>query len=104
MPHFGIDNVEVSVRSTAPTIVPKDWREEITLAEREQPIERGSRIDFEIPFAGRTSVNALIGRRDVWFAHFGAANKSTGAVTLSYGTDSTIGDDRFQRDLTNGAA
>ena len=59
MPHFGIDNVEVSVRSTAPTIVPKDRREEITLAEREQPIERGSRIDFEIPFAGRTSVGAF---------------------------------------------
>lgn len=56
MPHFGIDNVEVSVRSTAPTIVLKDRPEEVRLASKDRPTGRGTRIDFEVTSPGRTSV------------------------------------------------
>lgn len=56
MPHFGIDNVVVSVRSTAPTIDPVDRAEDMRAAKAVPLAESGSLIEFDAPAAGRTSL------------------------------------------------
>lgn len=56
MPHFGIDNVVVSVRSTAPVITPVDRPQDRLFALNNPPTMRGSLINFEVLSQGRTSV------------------------------------------------
>ena len=56
MPHFGIDNVRVSVRSTAPTIDPVDRPAEIQLAAKTPPPAAPATIEFEAADVSRHSV------------------------------------------------
>lgn len=56
MPHFGIDNVRVSVRSTAPTIDPIDRPEDIRLAKAKPIVDRSTQIRFQASDAERHSV------------------------------------------------
>lgn len=59
MPRFGIDNVRVSVRSTAPMISPADRPEEDRLATKSKPAERSTEIRFELKNAGRASLGVF---------------------------------------------
>ena len=59
MPHFAIDNVEVSIRSTAPVITPVDRREDVRFAEAHPPRNRGIAIGFDVPVKGRTSIGVF---------------------------------------------
>lgn len=61
MPDFGIDNVEVAVRSTAPTIVPADRPDDIQLAAQHPPDRTETRIDLEVTSPGRTSLGIFDG-------------------------------------------
>jgi hypothetical protein len=56
MPHFGIDNVEVSIRSTAPTIIPIDRPEDIEAVDRQPQRRQGEQISFDVTSSGRTSL------------------------------------------------
>ena len=56
MPEFGIDNVRVSVRSTAPTIIPKDDPNEMRLAKHAPQELMGTQIPFELNAAGKVSL------------------------------------------------
>ncbi|MHC4878883.1 MAG: hypothetical protein ACYTGL_20730, partial [Planctomycetota bacterium] len=56
MPPFGVDNVRVSVRSTAPVIVPADRPEEIRLASSLPRRNSDVAIDFSIEQPGRVSL------------------------------------------------
>lgn len=56
MPPFGIDNVEVAVRSTAPIIVPADRSEQIQPMAARRPRPNETKIEFELPPVGRISV------------------------------------------------
>lgn len=49
MPHFGIDNVRISVRSTAPTIELVDHPDEIAAAARNTPNPTSTTIEFQPP-------------------------------------------------------
>jgi hypothetical protein len=56
MPHFGIHNVRVSVRSAAPVIEPFDRPDEIRLAARNRPADAATRIGFRLENAGKGSL------------------------------------------------
>ena len=59
MPHFGIDNVEVLVRSTVPTITAVDRPDEVVTMREQAHTEHGRRVDFDVPWEGRTSVGVF---------------------------------------------
>ncbi len=59
MPHFGIDNIEVSVRSTAPTIIPTDRPSEIRLANARPPKAPRTELEFEVASPGTTSLGVF---------------------------------------------
>ena len=59
MPHFGIDNVRVSVRSTAPVIDPVDRPDEIRLASKNRPADNSTKISFDSKTVGRVSLGVF---------------------------------------------
>ena len=59
MPAFGIDNVEISVRSTAPTIEPVNRERGMKLAARNRAPESGSLIKFSVKKDSRVSLGVF---------------------------------------------
>ena len=59
MPAFAIDNVRVSVRSTAPVITPIDRPADIRLAKRDKPEPHGAKITFNLKSAERVSLGVF---------------------------------------------
>ena len=59
MPPFGIDNIEVSVRSTVPAILPADLPDEIEAANQRHPQPPGEPITFVLQHPGRVSIGVF---------------------------------------------
>jgi len=64
MPPFGVDNVRVSVRSTAPVIVPTDCPDEVRLAVGQPRTDSDIAINFAIENPGRVSLGIFERKSD----------------------------------------